>query len=45
VDEKDRTLPTVVVRDGEGAYTDGVIDALLFVLPEQYMDSTNLGTR
>ena len=45
VDEKDRTLPTVVVRDGEGQYTDGVIDALLFVLPEQYMDSTNLGTR
>jgi hypothetical protein len=45
VDEKDRVLPTVVVRDGEGEYTDGVIDALLFVLPEQYMDDTNLGTR
>jgi hypothetical protein len=45
VNEKDRTLPTVVVRDGEGAYTDGVIDALLYVLPEQYMDDTNLGTR
>jgi hypothetical protein len=45
VDEKDRTLPTVVVRDNAGAYTDGVIDALLFVLPEQYMDDTNLGTR
>jgi hypothetical protein len=45
VNEKDRTLPTVVVRDGEGAYTDGVIDALLYVLPEQFMDNTNLGTR
>jgi hypothetical protein len=45
VNEKDRVLPTVVVRDGEGEYTDGVIDALLFVLPEQYMDDTNLGTR
>jgi hypothetical protein len=45
VDEKNRTLPTVVVRDGEGSYTDGVIDALLYVLPEQYMDDTNLGTR
>jgi hypothetical protein len=45
VDEKDRTLPTVVVRDGDGQYTDGVIDALLYVLPEQYMDNTNLGTR
>jgi hypothetical protein len=45
VDEKNRTQPTVVIRDGEGQYTDGVIDALLFVLPEQYMDDTNLGTR
>lgn len=45
VNEKDRTLPTVVVRDSEGAYTDGVIDALLFVLPEQYMDDRDLGTR
>jgi hypothetical protein len=45
IGDKDRVYPTVVVRDGEGAYTDGVIDALLYVLPEQYMDDTNLGTR
>jgi hypothetical protein len=45
VNEKDRVQPTVVVRDGEGQYTDGVIDAVLWVMPEQYMDNTNLGTR
>ena len=45
VNEKDRVNPTVVVRDSAGQYTDGVIDAVLWVMPEQYMDSTNLGTR
>lgn len=45
VNEKDRVLPTVVIRDAEGQYTDGVIDAVLWVMPEQFMDSTNLGTR
>ena len=45
VGSKDRTSPTVVVQDLTGSVIDGVFDARLKVLPEQYMDSTNLGTR
>lgn len=45
VGSKDRTEPTVVIQDLSHNVIDGVFDARLKVLPEQYMDSTNLGVR
>jgi hypothetical protein len=35
----------VVIRDDNGNYTDGVVDAVLWVLPEQYMETTDLKVR
>lgn len=45
VGTKDRINPTVVVRDAEGQYTDGVVDAVIWALPEQFMDDINLRVR
>jgi WD40 repeat protein len=45
VGSKDRTSPSVVIRDDNGNYTDGVVDAVLWVLPEQYMETTDLKVR
>jgi hypothetical protein len=37
--------PTLILRDASGAPTNTVFDARLSVLPEQFMDDRNLGTR
>lgn len=42
---KDRVNPTVIVRDSEGNNADATVDAVIWALPEQYMDTTNLNTR
>jgi hypothetical protein len=34
---KDRTNPTICLRNQNGDYVDGVVDAIVRVLPEQYM--------
>jgi hypothetical protein len=45
IGSKDRTQPVVVIKDSNNAIIDCVFDARLKVLPEQYMDKTNLGVR
>jgi hypothetical protein len=45
VGSKDASAPTVSIKNTDGDAEQGTFDALLYVLPEQYMDSTNLGTR
>ena len=42
---KDRFAPTISLKSNIGIGVGGTVDARLSVLPEQYMDSTNLGTR
>lgn len=45
VGSKDRTTPTVTIKDGTGTATTGTFDATITVMPEQYMDTTDLNTR
>jgi len=42
---KDRTAPVFVLKDNNGNSIGGQVDVTLTVLPEQYMDNTNLGVR
>ncbi len=42
---KDRVNPTIIVRDAEGTTADTTVDAVIWALPEQYMDTVNLNTR
>jgi hypothetical protein len=42
---KDRTGPTVCIRNEYGEYIDGELDAVVIALPEQYMSNGQLLTR
>lgn len=42
---KDRTAPAITLKNNVGASVGGTIDARITVLPEQFMDQTNLNTR
>lgn len=42
---KDRQAPAITLKSNAGISVGGTVDARLSVLPEQYMDNTNLGTR
>ena len=45
VGEKDRVQPSIIMRDSDGNYVNGIVDAVVWALPEQYMDDTNLNIR
>ncbi|CAB4153661.1 hypothetical protein UFOVP640_15 [uncultured Caudovirales phage] len=45
VGSKSRTQPAINIKTLSGSDTDGTFDAVVNVLPEQYMDSTNLNYR
>jgi hypothetical protein len=42
---KDRQAPAITLKSNVGLGVGGTVDVRLSVLPEQYMDSTNLNTR
>lgn len=42
---KDRQAPAITLKSNVGLGVGGTVDARISVLPEQYMDNTNLGTR
>jgi len=42
---KDRTYPSICLRNQIGEYVDGYVDAVIKVLPEQYMSNGQLLTR
>jgi hypothetical protein len=43
--EKDRTAPTIIIRDAAGTTADTTVDAVIWALPEQYMETTDLKIR
>jgi hypothetical protein len=45
ITSKSAAAPSIVLRDAQGDTTTGVVDVRLSVLPEQFMDDRNLGTR
>jgi len=42
---KDRITPTIIVKDSAGTVADTTVDAVIWALPEQYMETTDLKIR